>query len=413
MTATTPETFNADATIAEIFSSPEGRKDPYSRYKALRENTPIHGNAEGPLWYLSNFEDCRTALRDPHLGKTPQDVVRPSLDGAPESLRAQRSEDAPAPSMLFLNPPDHTRLRSLVSREFTPKRIDDLRPRMDALAAPMLDGMAAAGTADVMEELAWRLPVAVIGELVGVPEEDREAFRGTVRDLVVLLEVGATPEETERGVAAGARLRIYFRELIAKKRLNPTEDLLTALIAVEEEGDRLSEEELITTMILLFAAGFETTTNLIGNGLWLLMRNPEQFQLLREKPDLMGGFIEEVLRYESPVQLNARWTFDEIEIGGFTIPAGRTVVTFLGGANRDPQRFPNPEVFDIARTDNQPLSFGFGIHHCLGAHLARAEGKAVFEALLDRFSVIEPTEIDPPWHGFTLRGLERLPVRLH
>ncbi|MSV68289.1 MAG: hypothetical protein F2877_04340, partial [Actinobacteria bacterium] len=201
MTATTPETFNADATIAEIFGSPEGRKDPYSRYRALRENTPIHGNAEGPLWYLSNFEDCRTALRDPRLGKTPQDVVRPSLDGARESLRAQRSEDAPAPSMLFLNPPDHTRLRSLVSREFTPKRIDDLRPRMDALAAPMLDGMAAAGTADVMEELAWRLPVAVIGELVGVPEEDREAFRGTVRDLVVLLEVGATPEETERGVA--------------------------------------------------------------------------------------------------------------------------------------------------------------------------------------------------------------------
>ncbi|MBJ7282755.1 MAG: cytochrome P450, partial [Acidimicrobiia bacterium] len=270
MTATTPETFNPDATIAEIFSSAEGRKDPYSRYRSLRENTPVHVSPEGALWYLSNFEDCRTVLRDPRLGKTPRDVVRPSLDGAPESLRAQRSEDAPASSMLFLNPPDHTRLRSLVSREFTPKRIDDLRPRMDALAAPMLDGMARAGTADVMEELAWRLPVAVIGELVGVPEEDRESFRGTVRDLVVLLEVGASQDETERGIAAGARLRIYFRELIAKKRLNPTEDLLTALIAVEEAGDRLSEEELITTMILLFAAGFETTTNLIGNGLWLL-----------------------------------------------------------------------------------------------------------------------------------------------
>lgn len=401
-----------DALIGEIFGTPEGKRDPYPRYRALREQAPVH-RGPGGIWYLSRFEDCRTALLDPRLGKTPADVEPPSLDGADASRR--RGGDAEEPgtrSILFLNPPDHTRLRGLVAREFTPKRVDDLRPRIDELTVPLLDQMAAAGDVDVMEALAWRLPATVISELVGVPAADREEFRAIVRDIIVLLEVGAAPEAYERGLAAGARTRAYFVDLVARKRAEPEDDLLSALIAVEEEGDRLTEAELITTMVLLFAAGFETTTNLIGNGLWLLLRNPEQMALLREDRGLLGGFIEEALRYESPVQLNARYVFEDLEIGGAAIAAGSTVVEFLGGANRDPLRFADPETFDITRPDNQPLSFGFGIHHCLGAHLARAEGRAVFEALLDRFDTIESTEADPPWRGFTLRGLERLPVRV-
>ncbi len=405
-------TQHPDALIAEIFGTPEGKRDPYPRYRALREQAPVH-RGPGGLWYLSRFEDCRTALLDGRLGKTPPEVEPPSLDGRGGARR--RAVDAEEPgtrSILFLNPPDHTRLRGLIAREFTPKRIEDLRPRIDELTAPLLDRMAAEGTVDIMEALAWRLPATVISELVGVPADEREAFRDVVRDIVVLLEVGAAPEAYERGLDAGARMRAYFTELVARKRAAPEDDLLSALIAVEEAGDRLTENELITTMVLLFAAGFETTTNLIGNGLWLLMRHPAQLALLREDAGHLPGFIEEALRYESPVQLDARYVFEEVEIGGSAIPAGSTVVEFLGGANRDPLRFPDPETFDITRTDNQPLSFGFGIHHCLGAHLARAEGPAVFAALLDRFATIEPAEVDPPWRGFTLRGLERLPVRL-
>ena len=408
MTERTP-----DEIIAEIFGTEEGRRDPYPRYRALREQAPVHRGFGGALTYLSRFDDCRTALLDPRLGKTPADEEPPALDAGGGTRRPRQTEEPGTRSILFLNPPDHTRLRGLVSREFTPKRVDDLRPRIDELTVPLLDAMAAAGEVDVMEALAWRLPATVISELVGVPDEDRERFRGIVRDVVVLLEVGTSEAEQARGLESGARLREFFRDLIARRRVDPADDLLSALIAVEEAGDRLTEAELITTMVLLFAAGFETTTNLIGNGLWLLLRHPEQLALLREDtPAHLDGFIEEALRYEAPVQLNARWVFEEIEIGGEVMAPRSTVVTFLGGANRDPARFTDPETFDITRRDNQPLSFGFGIHHCLGAHLARAEGRAVFAALLERFPRIELLEERPPTRGFTLRGLERLPVRL-
>jgi cytochrome P450 len=404
-------TATPDELIAEIFGTAEGKRDPYPRYRAIREQAPVH-QGPGDIWYLSRFDDCRTALLDPRLGKTPPEVEPPSLDGRGASRTRGGTEEPGTRSLLFLNPPDHTRLRGLVAREFTPKRIDDLRPRIDELTVPLLDRMAESGEVDVMEALAWRLPATVISELVGVPAAEREEFRSVVRDIIVLLEVGAAPEAYERGLAAGARMREYFTGLVARKRAEPQDDLLSALIAVEEAGDRLTEAELITTMILLFAAGFETTTNLIGNGLWLLLRHPDQMALLREDPALLPGFIEEALRFEAPVQLNARYVFEDVEIGGQVIPAGSTAVEFLGGANRDPARFDDPETFDITRADNQPLSFGFGIHHCLGAHLARAEGRAVFAALLDRFATIEATEADPPWRGFTLRGLERLPVRV-
>lgn len=401
-----------DELVVEIMATPEGRRDPYPRYQRLREAAPVHRSALGGVWFLSRYDDCRFVLRDNAFGKHP--------DGLPPLFGADRSDVADAvvgfrgASMLTLNPPAHTRLRGLVSREFTPRRVDALRPDIQRLLAPLLDRMAADGETDAMDALAFRLPIAVIGELVGVPQEHREQFRSLVRATAALIEPFVSPDEVQRAVNAQQEMVEYFLTLIAHKRRDPGPDLLSALIAVEAEGDRLNEDELVANTILLFAAGFETTTNLIGNGLLTLLRQPDQLARLRANPSLIPAAVEEILRYESPVQLDARYVFDDMEIGGHRLPAGDTVITFLGAANRDPDQFDEADHFDISRAATPPLSFGSGIHHCLGAYLARAEGQEVFGALLSRFSSIELLDPDAHWRpGLTLRGLERLDVRVH
>ncbi len=407
--AATAEQMAADGLVMETLITPEGRADPHPRYHRLRETAPVHKSSLGPLWFVTRYDDCNFLLRDNRFGKgDPADDRRalftPGVRPRPPSVMAT--------SMLFVNPPSHTRLRGLVVRGFTPKRVQEMRGSIESAAGRIMDALAAEREVDVMKALAFRLPVDVIGELIGVPAADREQFRPIVGDVAASLEIGVTEEQIDQAEAAMAVMEGYFRELIEKRRSEPSDDLTSALIAARDGEDALTEDELVATLILLFAAGFETTTNLIGNGLLALLRHPDQLARLRAEPELIPSAVEEILRFESPVQVDARVAFEPVEIDGHLIEEGDFVIAFLGAANRDPAQFPDPDTFDVGRDPNYPLSFAAGIHHCLGANLARLEGRVVLESLLSRFSNWELLDDEPQWRNrLILRGLERLPVR--
>jgi len=323
----------------------------------------------------------------------------------------QRMAETQSLTMLFANPPEHTRLRRLVSREFTPGRVDALRPAVVAMVDGILDRMADEAQVDVMAVLAFPLPVTVIGELLGIPEADRPGFQPLVQRAVVSLEVNATDEQLEDAQLAAAEMAVYFLDLLAERRARPADDLLSALATAADADDRLTEEEVVATAILLFAAGFETTTNLIGNGLWAFLSHPDQLERLRSEPGLVASAVEEVLRFDSPVQVNGRSALTAAHVAGEPLAADDFVICLQGAANRDPDRFPDPDRFDIGRDNGPPLSFGSGIHHCLGAALARMEGQVVFRRLVERFSRIDPLVEQPEQRtGLTLRGLATLPV---
>lgn len=409
-TDTADPAVNPDGLVMETLLTPEGRADPYPRYRQLRDVAPVHRSDLGAVWFLTRWADCNAVLRDPRLGKGDLNDDRRALfnPGLPP-----RQQTVMGNSMLFVNPPDHTRLRGLVSRGFTPRRMQDLEAHVGHMADVIVDRMAVEGDVDVMDALAFRLPVQVIGELVGVPPSDRDQFRTLVRASAAALEPGVTAEQVEDAEHAMAIMDDYFRSLIERRRADLEHDLVSALIAARDGEDRLSEDEMVATLILLFAAGFETTTNLIGNGLLCLLRNPDQFARLRAEPDLVGSAVEEMLRFESPVQVDARTAFEPVEIDGHRVGAGETVVTFLGAANRDPAEFVDPERFDVARDPNHPLSFAAGIHYCLGANLARLEGRVVFDRLVRRTADIEWLDDAPDWRGtLILRGVNRLHVRI-
>ncbi len=413
---TTLSVTEADEILSSIVMTDDGRQDPYPRYARLREGSPRWRTAAGSI-VLTGYEDCMEALRHPRMGRAESDMELPNTFG-----REERRRDGDTATMLLLNPPDHTRIRSLVSRAFTPRRVEEMRPAFASLLDPILDDLIASHGGDVMAQLAVPFPVAVISELLGVPRERNEHVLPLVRSLTALIDPAADEATTEAGLLAGMELAVYFAELIETKRARPDDRLLSALIQVEAEGDRLSLEELLANTILLYAAGFETTSNLIGNGLRLLLAHPDQMSRVRADPSLIPSAIVEILRYDSPVQLNMRFALDEVELFGERHPRGTTFVVLQGCGNLDEAAYERPDVFDVGRfagTDApQPLSFGWGAHHCLGAHLARAEGEIVFGSLLDRTSELS---LDAPALGtdgvryrpsFTLRGLESLPVHL-
>ncbi len=411
---TTLSVTEADEVLTSIVATDDGLQDPYSRYEALRVGSPRWRSSSGAI-VLTGYDDCMEALRHPKLGRAEEDMEVPSTFG-----RAERDGNRNTSTMLFLNPPDHTRIRSLVSRAFTPRRVEEMRGDFRALLDPILDRLAADGGGDVMAELAVPFPVAVISELLGVPREGNEHIQPMVRAATSLIDAAADDAATEAGQLGVVGLAMYFVELVEAKRAAPDDRLLSALIQVEAEGDRLSPEELIANTILLYAAGFETTSNLIGNGLRLLLAHPEQLRRLRADPGLLPSAILEMLRYDSPVQLNMRFVLDDVELFGEVHPRGTAFVVLQGGANHDPAAYEHPERFDVGRfaagTAPQPLSFGWGAHHCLGAHLARAEGEIVFGELLSRTEHIELDDAALGAAGlryrpsFTLRGLESLPV---
>jgi cytochrome P450 len=416
-TGTTPLTpAEADGLLASTILTDEGRQDPYTAYARLRSGTGRWVSTFGAVG-LSRYHDCLEVLRHPKLGRPEPDMDLPLGIGGRERRRAADNEI----TMLFLNPPDHTRIRGLVSRAFTPRRVEALRPKIAELLDPVMDRLAERGGGDVMSELAIPFPVAVISELLGVPREGNEHIRPLVHDVTAFIDAAASDEQLERAVHSGLLLVEYFTGLIAEKRARPDDRLLSALIEVEEAGDRLSPDELLANTLLLYAAGFETTSNLIGNGLWLFLQHPDEWERLRTDRTLLGAAMWEILRADSPVQLNNRVVLEEVELFGERYPRGTSFIVLQGAGNHDEDVYPDPGRFDIGRFARPdvppPLSFGWGAHHCLGAHLARAEGEIAFGALVDRFARLEldtdALGADRPRFrpSFTLRGLDSLPVR--
>jgi cytochrome P450 len=410
MTDTT--TVDPQALLAEILLTPEGKADPYSRYAAIREATPAFPTEMG-FTVVSRYDDCQLVLRDPRFGKGEDARPWQQFDMDETEWEARFGGfSRRTTSMLGMNPPDHTRLRRLVAKAFTPKTVETLRPDIVRLTDELLDRVGD-GVVDVIPEIALQLPIAVISQMLGVPESMWDELQPWVRAAVATLEINVSIEQMEAASLGVHHLVEAFGDLIAERRAQPTDDLLSMLIHVEESGDQLTHDELISTVLLLFGAGFETTTNLIGNGLLALLDHPEELARLRTDRALMPTAIEELLRWDSPVQVDGRRAFEHIDLHGVPVAEGEEVVTLLGAANRDPRAFDDPERFDVGREGTKVMSFGAGIHFCLGAPLARAEGRAVFDRLLDRYPVIEPAWGDerPRYRdSIVLRGLESLPV---
>jgi len=380
-------------------------------YRRLREGPGRYRSGLGSI-VVADYESCLEVLRNPALGRPEPDMeVPPGMSG-----RERRTEQRRG-SMLFANPPDHTRLRSLVSRAFTPRRTEAMRPRIAELLAPILDEMADAGEVDVLEVLGGRLPAAVISDLLGVPPELHEVLAPHVRASTALIDAAADDDAIDAAEAGVAVMGEVFEQLIADKRAHPDDGLMSALIAVEEAGDRLSHDELLANTGLMYAAGFETTTNLIGNGLFALLTYPDQLAALRDDRSLLGSATWELLRWDSPVQLNVRAALRDVELLGEQVRYGQLFTVLQGSANRDETVYPAADTLDVGRfldrSTPPPLSFGWGPHHCLGASLARAEGEIVFGGLLDRFPSIELLERPTFRPSFTLRGLNSLRVKLN
>jgi pimeloyl-[acyl-carrier protein] synthase len=389
---------------------PEVHEDPYPLYHRLRATDPVHRSPLG-FWVLTRHADVLAVLRDPRMSRDPRRSERVALLRATAEVDELLAAEEAAPSMLFVDPPDHTRLRTLVNKAFTPAAVERLRPRVEELVAGLLDRAAGAGAMDVVEELAYPLPVTVICELFGVPEADRDRFRAWSRGLVHLLDPLVAADALERALHARQALRGYLGGLIAERRAHPAGDLLTALIAAEDQGHQLSEAELVSMCVLLLVAGHETTVNLIANGMLALLRDPDARARLQADAALARSAVEELLRYDSPVQFTSRHALEDLDVGGRRVRAGETVVAVLGAANRDPAQFPDPDRLDLARAPNRHLAFGGGIHFCLGAPLARMEAAVAIPAMLARLPGLEPGP-GPPLRRdtVTLRGLASLPV---
>jgi len=385
-------------------------------YRALHELAPFHRFSDDGMVYACRYETCRQILLDPRIGHDEEKLFRrPGMTEAQrermrERLAKRRQRGF---SMLTENPPDHTRMRRLVSRAFTTPRVDELRDRVVGLVDERLDRMAEEGEVDVMTALAFPLPVTVIGELVGVPEGERDRFRPLITEGMLADRPDATEEEIARAERNFEELEAFFQELIAARRARPEDDLLSALIVVRDEEDgRLSEDELMSTVFLLFFAGFVTTTNVIGNGLLALLRNPSEMARLWADGALVGSAVEEILRYDSPVPFVVRDVLEPTEVEGVRLEPGDHLAALLSAANRDPGVFTDADRFDVGRAEAQPLTFGWGIHHCLGAPLARMEAHVPFARLRERFAAVELVDDDPPRAYSFLRGVRSLRVRV-
>jgi cytochrome P450 len=386
--------------------------DPYPQYAVMRAQAPVYQHPFG-FWLLTGYDDVTWLLREPGLSVEDQNVAADSL------LRQVREEfygdEAPrsnALSMLDRDPPDHTRLRRLVSKAFTRRAIEALRPRITELVDGMLDAMAAQRRVDLVDALAFPLPFRVIAEMLGTPPADHERIRQLTGTVVRSLEPVADPGLIAAIMAADEELTRIAAEMIAWKRANPADDLLSALIHAEDDGDVLDDDELVAQTLLLYIAGHETTVNLIAGGTLALLNHPGQLALLRDDPALVPGAVEELLRYDSPVQASRRITLAPVTLGGTTIPPGAFVMASLGSANRD-ERFWGPDAAELnLRRENarQHVSFGAGPHHCLGASLARLEASIAFERLTARFPGLA-LDGDVVWNGrINLRGPAHLPV---
>ncbi|MCY4072004.1 MAG: cytochrome P450 [Chloroflexi bacterium] len=371
-------------------------ENPYRTYEQLRRKDPVHRMRLIEAWALTRYEDVQDVLVD-HRRFT----------------NAERNYDyMQYRTFLDLDPPDHTRLRGLVSKAFTPRAVRELGPRIQELVDELLDAVAGKDRIDLISDFAFPLPVIVIAEMLGVPAEDRARFRVWSDDIAISVVPLLDSEQIARVQQATEELFAYFEGIIEQRRQAPQNDMISALLAAEEEGDRLTHEELLSTLMLLLVAGNETTRNLIGNGMLALLKSPVQLQRLRDHPDLLDSAIDELLRFDSPVQINSRNAIGDVEIGGKRIAAGQRILAMVGAANRDPEVFANPGELDIGRDETSHLSFGRGIHYCLGSPLAILEGRIAFTSLLARFSSIRLASEPVFKDQIVLRGVEELWVEV-
>ncbi|MFE2985612.1 cytochrome P450 [Streptomyces sp. NPDC059262] len=407
---------NAPNAAPELFTW-EFASDPYPAYAWLRENAPVHRTklpSGVDAWLVTRYADARQALADSRLSKNPEHHAEDAQGKSKTGIPGERSANLMT-HLLNIDPPDHTRLRRLVSKAFTPRRVAAFAPRVQELADDLIDRFAPQGEADLIHDFAFPLPIYAICDLLGVPREDQDDFRDWAG---MMIRHGGGPRG---GVARSVKkIRGYLAELIHRKRNDPGDDLISDLIRASDHGEHLTENEAAAMCFVLLFAGFETTINLIGNGVYALLGNPEQRARLQEsiergERELLDTGIEELLRYDGPVEL-ATWRFatEPLTIGGQQIATGDPVLVVLAAADRDPARFHEPDTLDLSRRDNQHLGYGHGIHYCLGAPLARLEGTVAIETLLRRLPDLEPAvdRADLRWRGgLIMRGLRTLPVQ--
>ena len=395
----------ADRFFVEAMS-PAFREDPYPHYERFRGANPLLRVAD-TIWFALGHADVTNLLRHPGMSTDESHATTEIGKTGPSEVKTQ--------SLLFMDPPDHTRLRNLVARAFTPRRIEGLRAATEAITAELLDAMPADGTpVDLIQAFAYPLPVRVICSLLGIPQADEAVFTGWSRGIARSLdptilrsaEIDATIEQARR------ELRAYLGDLLEFRRRTPGDDLLSGLAAVEADGDRISPREVLSLAVLLLVAGHETTVNLIGNGVLALLRAPDQLAVLRRSPDLVGPAVDELLRFDGPVQITQRIATEDMEVVGCKVRGGDEILLVLGAANRDPAVFAEPHRLNVTRDARRHVGFGGGIHHCLGAVLARMETQIALANLLDRFGRIELAGAPVRRPTFTLRGLESLPVAL-
>lgn len=384
------------------------RDDPYPLYRQMREEAPVHW--DGWAWNLTRHADVMLAFTDPRFSSdrfgTP-DWLEPGY-----AREVRPLYDVTNLFILFMDPPDHSRLRGLVAQAFSAKMVEATRPKIQTAVDALLERVAPSGEMDIIADLANPLPGIVIAEMLGVPKEDQPRFKRWANDYARFLgTLGDHQELRDAANRAVIELSDYIREIAARRRSEPRDDLITALVQAEEQGERLTHDELVATCFLLLFAGNETTTNLIGNGILTLLRRPDALRDLREQPTLLRTAIEEFLRWESPVQFTDRAVTEDIEIGGQRILAGQSVRTILGAANRDPAQFDHPETLDLGRRPNRHIGFAHGIHFCLGAPLARAEGQIAIHTLVQRFPELAAATDRVEWlRNHVFRGLKALPV---
>lgn len=362
---------------------PEIMANPYPLYQQLRDQAPVHWSPGFNNWLITRYSDVVSGARDPRLSSDRMAKIASKL---PESVREEvlplvRMSEA---SLAFCDPPDHTRRRGLVNRAFAPRVAESMRPRIQAIVDELLDKVQDSKRFDLISDFGFPLPAIVIAEAVGVPPEDRSRFKEWSNNMVAFAGNLFLPDRAVVAQRSQLEFREYVNDIVAQRRLDPKDDLISSLIAIEEEGDVLNEDEMMALVISFLVGGHETTTNLIGNGVLALLRHPDQMQKLRDNPSLIETAVEELLRYDSPVQRTNRVATEDMEVGGKVIRKGEFVLLMAGAANRDPAQFPDPDRLDITRQNNRHVSFGYGVHFCVGAPLARVEGQVAINSILRR-----------------------------
>jgi cytochrome P450 len=399
--------------VRKSLAHPRFVTNPYPLYRWLREHEPVRKDPLAPVWVLTRYDDIMEMLRNPRFLKDPfasqrlPQLLREQLGVGEEDTRVESE----VVSMLFLDPPRHTKVRGVFARAFTPASLAQLRPRIELIARKRIDRVASTGRMDIIADLANPLPVIVIAEMLGFPPEDFPRIKAWSDILAASLSLRPTPSERAKATQVWREMREYFDAVVENAKRNPGSSLLSKILEDENDPEGLSREEIFTNSVLLLAAGHETTTNLIGNGILALLRNRDQWELLVREPNLIESVVEEILRYDPPVQWTSRVAGEPIVLNDQPVPPGEIVLGSVGAANRDPEKFPDPDKFDIRRTGNRNLAFGSGIHYCLGAALARMEAEIAIRQLAERFPKMRLTGSRVKWiKGLTFRGVKELPV---